>query len=191
MLEPYSLVLFLHVVSAVALVGHSIGAPLERAAIRQAATLGELKRWMVFAGRSARWNPLVALVLLASGVYLGTVGWWTQPWFLVALGAWFASSFIAGFLVKRTAGLTMEAAMKAGEGSVPPHVDALRRSAAWTFGAQSLLANDLAMLYIMMNKPGLVGSLAAVAVANIACLAPSFLARSAVARARHPSPAGA
>lgn len=190
MFEPYSLVLFVHVLSAIALVGHSIGAPLERAAIREAATLGDLRRWIAFAGRSGRWNPVVALVLLATGVYLGSIGWWEQAWFHVSLAGWFANVFLAGFVVKRAADATMAAALKAGEGPVPPHVDGLRRSSAWALATQSLLANDLAMLFIMMNKPGLLGSLAVAAVANAVLLAPSLLRARAGARARHPSPAG-
>ncbi len=190
MFEPYSLVLYVHVLSAIALVGHSIGAPLERAAIREAATLGDLRRWIAFAGRSARWNPAVALVLLASGIYLGSAGWWEQAWFHVSLAGWFVNVFLAAFAVGRTAGATMAAAVKAGEGPVPPQVDALRHSNAWALGMQSLLANDLAVLFIMMNKPGLLGSLAAVAVANVVFLAPSLVKARTGSGTRHLSPAG-
>jgi hypothetical protein len=71
----------------------------------------------------------------------------------------------------------------------PEAVDRLRRSRAWTLASGALLANDLAMLYVMYTKPSLAGSLLLVAVANAAALAlGSGLVRTHMKRGLTPVP---
>jgi hypothetical protein len=182
MFEGYSLVLFVHVLAAFALVGHSLGSPLTRAVLREAESLAEVRRVVAFERRASKLNPVVALVLLASGIALGSAGWWVQEWFYVAIAGWLANGLLAGRVLKPSLGALMSAAAS-GEGPVPPHVDALRRSAKLAVVAQVMLANDLALLFIMMNKPSLAWSLAAFGAANLA-LVGTTLARRAALRLR-------
>jgi hypothetical protein len=44
--------------------------------------------------RRSRANPAAAFILLGTGVYLGSAGWWTQAWFHVSLAAWLANSLL-------------------------------------------------------------------------------------------------
>lgn len=169
----YSLVLFVHITSAIALIGSSLFAPLVRKLIVEAASAGELKTALHLARRSARFNPAISLVLLATGLYMGSLGWWHQPWFRVALGAWFLNALLARLVVIRTAATLADAVFVKGEG-LSERVDQLRRSAAWTVAARVMLATDFALLFIMLNKPGLsesllvlAGSIAALAVTAI------------------------
>lgn len=165
--SPYAFMVFVHVASAVALVGQSLGAPLIHARVRGARTLAELRLWLDFARQSARWNPPAALVLLGSGLYLGSAGWWRQPWFQVAVAAWLLNTLLAARLVKPAAAALGAAAARAGDGPVPDDMDALRRRKAWA-AARVMLANDLAILYVMIDKPSLIQTLVIVALANVA-----------------------
>jgi len=177
MFEVYSLVLFAHVVAAVALVGHSLSSPITRAALREAETLADVRRIVAFEGRISRGNPAIALVLLASGIYLGSAGWWTQGWFYLSVVGWVANAVLAGRVVGPWTGALMSAA--AGEGRVPPPVDAIRRSTKLAVAAQVMLANDVALLFIMMNKPTALASVAVLAVANAVLVALALVPRRA------------
>lgn len=188
MLEVYSLVLFVHVVAAVALVGHSLGSPVTIAAIRDAATLPDLGRVVGLEHRLSRLNPLVALVLLASGVYLGSVGWWTQPWFYVSVAGWMINAALAGSVLKPIMGALMADTRNRPEVAVPQTTNAVRRSMRLLIATRVMLANDIALLFIMMNKPGLLESVAVAVVVNGLLVATAFLSRRPAAVAV-PSPA--
>jgi hypothetical protein len=92
-----------------------------------APTIDRLSDWLDVLRRSVRANPPAAMGLLASGLYLGSEGWWSQPWFYVALGAWVANFSCATFVVKPSVAALSRAATGAGSG---PAVDRLRHSLA-------------------------------------------------------------
>jgi hypothetical protein len=98
-----------------------------------------------------------------------------QPWFLVALGAWLANSLLAVLVVKRRASATAAAAGRTAGNAITPAIDALRRSPAWDVAQRVMLANDLAMLYLMFNKPSLAESCGVVAVAILLSVGKSAL----------------
>src|SRR5574338_229572 len=159
----YSIVLFIHIASAIALVGGSLVARHIRALVVEASSLPELRTALLFARRTARLNPLFAVVLLATALYMGSFGWWRQPWFLVAFGGWWTNFLLAHLVIKRTSLEIATLALRNGEG-LSPRVDELRRSARWGTAARVMLGVDFSLLYLMLNKPGLAGSLAVVAV---------------------------
>lgn len=183
MFEVYSLVLFAHVVAAVALVGHSLSSPITRAVVREAQTVEDVRRVVAFEHRVSRWNPAIALVLLGSGIYLGSAGWWAQGWFYLSVAGWVVNAFLAGRIVKPWGASLMAAAVAAGSGPVPAAVDALRRSTALAVAAQVMLANDIALLFIMMNKPTTAGAAAIFAVVNAVLVALAFVPRRAASPA--------
>lgn len=180
----YSSILFIHVISAVVLAGSTLYAPLARGLVRSAESVEDLKRSLDLARRATKWNPLVAFVLLGSGIYLGSWGWWTQAWFFVAAGAWVANSALA------VAGITrLEEAMarmvdEARKGPIPVEVDALRHSRTLNLAHGAMLANDIAMFYVMYSKPALSGSLAILALAHAVALAVTFARSPASVRGR-------
>lgn len=157
--DVYSLVLLVHVTAAIALVSSGLFAPLVRRALLAAESMNAVRLWLDFGRRAARANPAASLAVLATGLYLGSAGWWTQPWFFVAGATWLANALVATLVVKRAAGATAEAAARTTGDAVTAEVDTLRRSRAWAAGLDVLLASDLALLYLMFNKPGLVESL--------------------------------
>lgn len=181
--SAYSLILFAHVVAGVGLLATGLFAPLTLHLIRAAHTLAELRAWVAFEQRSTRWNPAAAFVLLATGVYLGSYGWWTQPWFFVAVGAWVVNAALAAAIVKRTAGALADQAQGPGEAPVPTGLNVTRWSRGWTAASASLLATDLAILYLMFAKPGLMVSLLLAVLANVVGVGTALARHRAAARA--------
>jgi len=100
-----------------------------------------------------------------------------QGWFYLSIVGWVANAFLAGKVVKPWAGSLMSAAAAAGEGRVPPGIDAIRRSTNLAVAAQVMLANDIALLFIMMNKPTTLGSIAVLAVVNAVLVALTLVPR--------------
>ncbi|MCK6528069.1 DUF2269 family protein [Myxococcota bacterium] len=160
-----SLVVFVHVVAGVALVGHSLSSLYLRAAIGSAESTSALRLWLSLARRSSRLNPIAAMVLLATGLYLGSKGWWTHPWFFASLALFVVSSAYGARTIGAGAGALEEAVGSQPDGAVPPRIDALRRRTSWLVAFDLMVAGDLAAIFLMTNKPGLVGTVGALAVA--------------------------
>lgn len=160
---------FLHVLSALLLVGHSVATPHVIGAIRGAPTVTALRPWLAFARDTARLNPLAALVLLATGVWLGR-GRWDEGWLQVSAALWLVNSALAVRVVGGIGERIGSVLGSAGEPTIPVEVDALRNSARWEAGAWAMVAVDLATLVLMYAQPGLTGSLAVVAGAFAAVL---------------------
>lgn len=186
----HDLIRFVHVLAAVVLLGSSLLLPFLRGAIRGAKDLDALRGLIELLRRASHANPAASMVLLASGLWLGSGGWWSAGWFQVALGLFLVSAVLALRFEKRGAIELGRAVATAGTGAVPAAIDDLRWSTAWALGASALLANDLAALFLMTNKPGLLGSLAAVAVAQ-GCVAAIYAARGGSRRAARPEASSA
>lgn len=80
-----------------------------------------------------------------------------------AVAFWGVNAVVAGLVVKPAIGQIAAAAATAADGPVDQHLDTLRTSSRWSVGGDVLMANDVAMLYVMTMKPELAGSLLAVA----------------------------
>jgi hypothetical protein len=161
----YELLVFVHVAAAVALLsGSVVGSPAVRAAVRRARTVQELRASLAI-GRPLEFiEPISALVLLATSLYLTSVAnFWSLGWVQVAVAAWLVNAAIAGALVKPALKALTEQAAIETDGAVGQHLDALRWSRHWSIGGDLLLANDAAVLWLMTMQPGLAGSLIAVA----------------------------
>lgn len=167
-LSMYTAALFLHILAAMVLVGGSLFTQLLRGPIRSATSIGALRGWLDLGRRSARLNPPSALLLLATGLWLGRDGWWDFPWFWVAVGAWAVNATLAVAVVRRAAVAVAVAAARAGDGPVSSGIDRLRRSRSWALAETVMATNDLALLFLMVDKPALGRSLAVVALAHLA-----------------------
>lgn len=158
----HPLALLLHVAAAAVLVGGSLFAGFNRSAIRDADSLASLRRTLAFAERTGRVSPVAALLLLASGIYLGQDGLWRAPWFAFAAAAWVLDLLLAVLVVERSI-KSVGKAIETADGPVPPGVDALRWATQWDVAAHFLLASDLALLYVMLYRPSLAGCFGALA----------------------------
>jgi len=167
------MVLFVHVASAVALLSGSIVAsPAVRAAARRAGTVEEIRTCLGMGRSLLLLEPISSLVVLASGAFLTTrLHFWGFAWVQVATVFWGVNAVVAVLLVKPATEQVAREVIGTSVASVPARLDDLRWSWRWSLGGDVLLANDAAMLFLMVVRPGLPGSLLSVAVANAAVLA--------------------
>jgi hypothetical protein len=123
-----------------------------------------MRAYLAIGGPLLILEPTSALVVLASGIYLTSVAnFWAQGWVQAAIAFWIVNAVVAGVVVKPVIGHVVAAAATAIDGPVDQHLDTFRRSSRWSVGGDVLMANDIAMLYVMTMKPDLAGSLLAVA----------------------------
>ena len=178
-----SSILFLHVLSAVSLVATSLLAPVMRAAILGAESLSALRRWAGYARTSARAGVVAGGVVLASGVYLAR-GRWSEAW-LVAAALLFGVNAVLALGIVDGAGLRLARLSAArGVGPVCPSVDRLRRSRRSERAGDAVLANDVALLFLMVVQPKLTLTLAAIALSIASALAAGALRRRSVSTPR-------
>jgi hypothetical protein len=163
----YMWIVFIHVLASVVLLGDSVlGSPAVRAAVRRAETAQEVRAYLAIGRPLAVVTPIAALLVLASGIYLTSViRFWALGWVQVATACWLLNGAVAGALVNPAIARTAADAAGAN-GPVSPRLHRLRWSARWSFGGDLLMANDLSILFVMVMKPALTGSLLAVAAAN-------------------------
>ena len=184
-LSVYSVVLLAHIAAAIVLVSSAVFAPLTRGAVLRAPTLERLRDWVTFLEHSVRANAPAAMLLLGTGLYMGSTGWWSQSWFFVALGAWVANFVLATFVVKPAVAAVARAAAS-GEGPVNAGVDRLRRSRRWEVGEGLMRGNDFAMLYVMFVKPSGLESGLIVAAAAAVCVGLEWALTRRAGRAQLP-----
>lgn len=191
-MDLYTLIVLAHIAAAVFLLsGSVIASPGIRSAIRRARTVHEIRAYLAIGRPLLTLEPVSAAAVLASGVYLTSVAnFWTQGWVQVAVAFWVVNAVVAATIVKPAIGLLASRAAASPDGPVGQDLDALRRSPRWLFGGDVLMANDAAMLYLMTMKPELVGSLLAVAAANVVVAAARASTRVRPTRAATSVPSG-
>jgi hypothetical protein len=165
----YTFALFLHVLGALVLgaVNALLLAGLLRA--RQASTVEELRLWSALAHGNVRVVPLAVLLLLVPAVYLVVAAWgWTTPWIDVALGAVVIMALLGRFgFGQRLAALHAEALQAAG-GPIPLALQRRRADRTLWTTMWASMALFLGVVFLMTNKPDLLGALVTVAVAIVA-----------------------
>jgi hypothetical protein len=165
----YAVVVFIHVVSAIALVGSTLFDPLFGAGVRRSETAQGLREWARVLLRTGQWAGRAAPVVLVTGIYLAfSGGWWGSGWLEVSLVLFALAGVGALGFLEPAAKRLVAAAEAAPDGPVGPELDALRHDRRAHVAESYLLPGDLTIVFLMTNKPGLTGALIAVAVAALA-----------------------
>ena len=170
-MSSYTLVVFIHVASAVVLVGGGLlVTPTVNEAIRRSSTISDLRRWLNIGRPLGLINPVSSIALLASGVYLASVGdWWTASWVQTAVVLWIVNAVLAGVVVKPSMRRVAQLAFGSVGEWIGPQLDAARRSPRLAAASDVMLAADVGVLFLMVVKPsGYLTAMAAVLVALLA-----------------------
>jgi uncharacterized membrane protein len=162
-LDTYRFVLFLHIVSL--LIGFSAGM-IEVVCLfrlRAADTLEDALPWGMLAGQIERAFPVAIIGLFATGAYMTSDAWtWSTDWVLVGIAGLVLLS-VQGPVVAGRRGHALKLALQAnGPGPLGPDARRMTRDRP-LWGAT--LANDatvLGIVWLMIEKPGLGGSIGAV-----------------------------
>ena len=94
--------------------------------------------------------------MLATGIWLGSQGWWSAGWFYVSVAAWVMNLLLAVLVVHRAEGKLAKAAR---EEAPMTAIDAIRHAPSWDLAIAAMLAADLALLWIMIVKPSTAASI--------------------------------
>ena len=187
-MSVYTLVIIIHVLSGMFLVGGGFAEIGLRVAIRRAGTRPEVITLIRHYATALKPHPLVALLLLGTGIWLGSSGWWSAAWFAVSALAWVMNVALSLTTIKPSAKAVAMAAMSGSGDAIDETLDRARTHRRWHLGASSMFANNLGFVWVMYMKPDLAGSIAAFAVANAVILS---LVLMTGARASRPAVVGA
>lgn len=149
----HSFVMFLHIASAMLLMGSTAASRVAERGIRAAPDLATLRGALDVVQRATRFNPALAIVLLISGAALGRGGWWSEPWLWVAVATWIVNLILAVRFVVPGHRALGTAAAQAGDGPVPAPVDALRHARAPGIALDVMIGLDFGTLLLMIAKP--------------------------------------
>jgi len=173
----YDVVVFAHIVAATVLLGTSFLAPLSRAVLRRAPTAGQASTWLAIELRMTMLNPFAALVVLASGLYLGSLIGWPSGWFAVSVAAFFINALVAMVFARRLHERLGAELSGDPEAPISAEADRHRWSIGWEIVNGVLLANDLALLFLMIRQPELGLSIGTLVAFNAVVVPLGFLLR--------------
>ena len=185
-MDLYHVLLFAHILGAVVLVGASFIAPVLMGGIRRATTVERFRDWVGVMQSIGRAGGISAGVVFLSGLYMGlTQHSFSQGWLAVALVLFVTNGILAGGLLNKHLATMLEATGDAADGPVPAEAAQLAASQRAHALEAISFGNDLAIVFLMTNKPGWTGALL-VAAAGLA-IAGVMIARAA--RSHRPAPA--
>lgn len=159
----YTAILMVHIAAAFLLVGRSLAVPTIAGGIERAESPAALRLLLSLLHQVSRFNPIAALVLLASGLYLGTAGFWRTGWFWVAVTLWVVNAAVVNAVVKPHLTQFKDAPWGA-------ETEALLQARGWKGGIYTMLANDLATLFLMFATPSLPVAVAVALLSNAAAI---------------------
>lgn len=168
----YDVALFLHLLGVVLLVGAVTTTLVATLRAQTAASVGQLRTLTAVSKKIDVVITPATLLILASGLYMvarhGDDGGihWTSGWVDVAIGIFLLMSVLGPTVEAGHAKRLLQAVQGLPDGPVPADLDALRRSPLATHVSLFGAAQIVTFLYLMSNKPGLAGSLVAVAIAT-------------------------
>jgi uncharacterized membrane protein len=167
--ELYDVVVFVHVISAIVLVGSTLLAPFMGAAMRRATTSDGLLGPATILMHTGKFAGRAAPITLLSGLYLAFSGeWWGSGWLELSLVLFVLAGVGAIGVLDPAATRIVDAATAAPAGPIDAELDALRHDRRMASTEAFLLPGDVTIVFLMTTKPGFGGALAAVAVAAVA-----------------------
>ena len=180
----YTLTKYVHIAAAIVLVGSYLLAPVLHGAIRGATDVRAVRALALLQHRVLTASGPAAGLVLAAGIYLTLAGWsFTDGWILVSIGLFAANGTLAMAVVDPHAKKLLAAANNAPDGPPDPVLTDLAHDARVGGALRIVVGIDLAILFLMVNKPGWAGS---VAVAGMGLALGLFLAARALRRIRPP-----
>jgi len=162
----YALALFVHIVGVL---GLFMGIGLQWISVQrlsQVQTVAQVREGTSLIALQERLWPTAALLILLAGIYMTVTAWgWSTPWIDLSLAALIVQG--AGALINRRlkAILTGIAATEAPAGTFPPGLERQITDPILRTAVQINAFTGLGVVFLMTTKPGLGGSLIALAVA--------------------------
>jgi uncharacterized membrane protein len=164
----YTIMKFVHIAAAIVLVGSYLLAPVLHGAIRGAADVRALRALARLQHRVLTASGPAALLVLIAGVYMTLAGWsFADGWIIVSITLFVANGTLATAVVDPHVKKLLAAADEASEGPLGQDLTDLVHDARVVGALRIVVGIDLAIIFLMVNKPGWGGSVA-VAAAGLA-----------------------
>lgn len=161
----YGFALFVHVVFAILLVGGSAYAHLSIGLVRRARTVEGLRSHVATLHAIVKASMPIAMVVLAAGLYLAFAGdWWGAGWPVVSLVLFALGGAAAGGIIDPRVAAMRDRLDERTDGPVTDDLRAALADRTLTIVSWALGGADLAIVFLMTNKPGWAGSVAVGAV---------------------------
>ncbi|HEX6533568.1 MAG TPA: hypothetical protein VF041_03170 [Gemmatimonadaceae bacterium] len=163
-MSVFSVLVFLHVVGALALFAGIAMEGAGLAYLRRATTTARMREWVGFSrllGRIAR--PAV-ITIFVTGIYLAVTRWGHQAWIGLGFLGLVAIGVLGSAVTRRRVG-AIEKALPAGDGPIPSALRGHLLDPVLRMSLYVRAALVLGIVFVMSVKPGTVGALVAMGVA--------------------------
>lgn len=186
-MDLYHVVLFLHILGAVVLVGMGFFMPVLLRALLRTPTVAGFREWGRATHVIAKMGNPAAVVVLLSGLYMGWAEFsFKEGWLAVSLVLFIIAGGIAGGVLDPALKKLNAAADEAPDGPVSAELRSYAANPKMHNFESIMFGMDLAIVFLMVNKPALVPALIVAAV-GFAIGA----ARIAISSRRHSEPVAA
>jgi multisubunit Na+/H+ antiporter MnhG subunit len=183
-MDWYHLVLFVHILGAL---GLFMALAVELAIMvgaRSARTVEAVRAWSSASKPLDVVFPITSLLILGAGLAM-TIGFWgwTQAWIDLSLGLLVLLSIVGAAFNGTHARRIAQRAAALGQGAIPPDLSReLNNPAHWT-SVVSMATLGLGIVFLMVEKPGLLGSIITLVIALlVGVVLAQMLVRSGQAR---------
>jgi len=163
-MELYNIALFAHIIGAIVIVGMGFFTPFMMGGLTRTPTVAGVREWAGALQKISKMGgPFAGLVLLSGIFMVISKHSWTTPWIMVSLVLFVIAGGIASGVLDPAVGKIVAAADETPDGPVPDELRALTTDTRMHDFEAMLFGVDMAIVFMMTVKPGLVGSLVTVA----------------------------
>lgn len=180
-MELFNVVLFVHIAGAAVILSYGFVMPLLGRRLANTTSVASMREWADAIHKYGKMGPPAAVTVLLSGIYMTLNAYsFSQGWITVSLVLFVVAGGIAGAILDPHIAKVLEQAEKTPDGPVPPELRAMATDPKSANFESVMLGFDVAILFMMTNKPGWIGALIATAVGLL--IAGALIARSSRAR---------
>lgn len=164
-MDLYHIVLFVHVLTAIVVVGGSFSLDFMSVMARRSRTVDTMRSWLHAMGIGSKLIARSAGLTLVAALYLAFDGsWWGDAWLLVSLVLFLTAGALAGTVMDKGIAQMTETAEGFPEGPMTPDLGRQLGRPAMALAGPTMIGIDVAIVFLMTNKPGTGGALTAAAV---------------------------
>lgn len=184
-MDLYHVALFAHIIGAIVIVGMGFFMPIIIGGARRAQTVSSLTDWLRVMQKIGKMGAPAAILVLLTGLYMGWSQFsFTDGWLAVSLVLFVIAGGIAGGVLDPMVGKALAAVADTPDGPVTEDLRTLANPPKMHNAEALLFGIDLAIIFLMTNKPALLPALA-VAASGLAVAG----LRIAISARRHSTPA--
>jgi hypothetical protein len=154
----YSIALFVHIVGSLLLFTAFTAEGIGLFHLRKVTTSEQARQWEAVTGLARIFGPASVVAILVPGLYMMVTTWGWVSWLAVALFAWFAVSVMGA-----VNGIRLSLVMRRAATDVS--IIGRFRAREFVVSWMMRLAIALGIVFLMTNKPDLVGAVICVAAA--------------------------